>query len=344
MSQLLNPNQPLFTQARSGYRLPESWLDRFQPTLDKIYPIITLGLALLFFGIAQAFGDVIAVGLMLAIAMLQGEQLLSFDMSSEEFGQAIQNLSVPDTAPETAISLIFPFGPIFLILAIWLPLFEKRQLWSLGMTRYRAVWFYLRGAIVGFVMFSTAIGILAMMGFVDVEVNSPQPQGVMALSGVLIVFFGWLVQGAAEEVLTRGWLLSVIGSRYNVLSGILLSSSLFVVLHLLNPSVSLIAMLNLFLFGLFAALYALYEESLWGVFSLHSVWNWAQGNVYGFEVSGNPQAGGTLIDLMETGPDYLTGGAFGLEGGLAVTSILIVSCLIVWGLSLRKPIPNLTNR
>jgi len=340
MYQLLNPNQPLFTQARSGYRLPKSWLETVQPTLDKLYPIIALGLAVLFVLIAQLFGGIIAVGLMLAVVIIQGGELPSLDMPSHAFEQAIRNLVVPDTALETAIFLIFLFGPIFLILAIWLSLFEKRQLWSLGMTRYRAVWYYLRGGIVGFVMFTTAIGILAVMGFVDVEAGSAQSQGLTALDSVLIVFFGWLVQGAAEEVLTRGWLLSVIGSRYNVLIGILLSSSLFAILHLLNPSVSLIAMLNLFLFGLFAALYALYEESLWGVFSIHSVWNWVQGNIYGFEVSGNIQLGGTLIDLMEVGPDYLTGGAFGPEGGLVVTGVLVISCFIVWGLSLRKPVLN----
>jgi membrane protease YdiL (CAAX protease family) len=113
---------------------------------------------------------------------------------------------------------------------------------------------------------------------------------------------------------------------------VIISSLVFAVLHSLNPNLSPVAILNLALFGLFTALYALYERGLWGVFSLHSVWNWAQGNLLGFEVSGMAPPGGTLFDLMEVGPDIITGGPFGPEGGLSVTAVLIISCLVVWWL------------
>jgi hypothetical protein len=124
----------------------------------------------------------------------------------------------------------------------------------------------------------------------------------------------------------------VIGARYRPIWGILSSSLVFAVLHSLNPNLNPIAILNLFLFGLFTALYALYEGGLWGVFSLHTVWNWAQGNLFGFEVSGLARPVGTLFDLMEVGPDAITGGPFGPEGGLAVTVVLVVGCGVVWWL------------
>jgi hypothetical protein len=65
------------------------------------------------------------------------------------------------------------------------------------------------------------------------------------------------------------------------------------------------------------------------VFAIHSFWNWAQGNVLGLEVSGSFIGGTTLINLKEVGPDWLTGGLFGPEGGLAVTLVLITGCLAV---------------
>jgi membrane protease YdiL (CAAX protease family) len=156
------------------------------------------------------------------------------------------------------------------------------------------------------------------------------------LAGVLLVFLGWIVQGSAEEALARGWLLPVIGARYKPLAGIIISSIIFAIYHSLNPNVNPIAFLNLFLFGAFTALYALYEGGLWGVFGIHAAWNWAQGNLFGFEVSGLPPAGGMLFNLMEAGPDVVTGGPFGPEGGLAVTIILIVSCGFVWLASERQ--------
>ncbi|RMD72733.1 MAG: CPBP family intramembrane metalloprotease, partial [Chloroflexi bacterium] len=139
-----------------------------------------------------------------------------------------------------------------------------------------------------------------------------------------------LVQGAAEEILTRGWMLPTLAVRYRPWVGVLISSLFFAVMHGLNPNLSFLALLNLFLYGLFAALYALREESLWGICAFHSIWNWAQGNLFGLAVSGQPVSGGMLFNLMETGPDWLTGGAFGPEGGLVTTIVLVISMAIIW--------------
>jgi membrane protease YdiL (CAAX protease family) len=176
------------------------------------------------------------------------------------------------------------------------------------------------------------------MGYVAFE-ESHQPTGLMFLGGILIVLVGWTVQGAAEEVLTRGFLLPVISVRYGVVAGIALSSLLFTALHLLNANLSWLALLNLFLFGVFASLYALQEGGLWGVCALHGVWNWAQGNLYGLAVSGGDAHTATLINLKEVGPDWLTGGAFGPEGGLAVTLVLVVGCAVIGWMNRRGAQP-----
>jgi len=90
-----------------------------------------------------------------------------------------------------------------------------------------------------------------------------------------------------------------------------------------------LAMGNLFLFGVFAALYALREGRVWGVFGMHAAWNWMQGNVLGLSVSGAPPVGGTWIRLVDAGPVWLTGGAFGPEGGLAVSAVLVVGVFLL---------------
>jgi uncharacterized protein len=98
----------------------------------------------------------------------------------------------------------------------------------------------------------------------------------------------------------------------------------------------MISLVNLALFGLFAALYALFEGGLWGIFAIHSIWNWAQGNLFGFEVSGLELQSGVLFDLMEVGPDWITGGLFGPEGGVVVTIVLLVSSALVWMAGKRR--------
>ena len=155
-----------------------------------------------------------------------------------------------------------------------------------------------------------------------------------AILAALLPLLGWTVQGSAEEVLTRGWLMPVLGIRTRPWVGVLVSSSIFGLIHLANPSAGAVSTVNTMLVGLFFAAYALWERSLWGVCGLHAAWNWAQGNVFGLEVSGTLVRGGMLLDLQETGPDLLTGGAYGPEGGLldAAASLIGIGVLawLVW--------------
>jgi len=232
-----------------------------------------------------------------------------------------------------ALQLVSAFVGIFLLLALWMKFYEKRPLASLGYEKNAALWQYLRGLGLGIALFAGAVGILALFGAVAPEQGGdPARQGIAALGGVLIVFLGWMVQGAAEEALARGWMLPTLSARYKPWVGILLSSLFFAVLHGLNPNLSVIALVNLFLFGVFAAFYALREGSLWGISALHAVWNWVQGNFFGLQVSGMETGGGMLLNLQETGADWLTGGAFGPEGGLAVTLMLLlgISITLLW--------------
>lgn len=318
MNLLLNPNNHLFTLARSGKRLPH-WL-------------LAVGLSFVFVLAAQFGGGIPAVLLILILSIREAGGV-SFDNPND-----LAPLLWPDTALERVILLVLGFAPIFLLLWGWLALYEKRPLWTIGLERRAAVPNYLRGLVIGLLMFAISIGLMAAFGFMAFEEAAPgQLQGVPALGGVLLVFLGWMVQGPAEEALTRGWLLPVIGGRYRPIAGILLSSLTFAVYHSLNPNLSLIAVINLCLFGILTAGYVLYEGGLWGVFGLHTAWNWAQGHLFGFEVSGLPPAGGTLFNLMEVGPDVVTGGLFGPEGGLAVTAVLLAGCGLIWWLSQRKP-------
>lgn len=235
--------------------------------------------------------------------------------------------------------LVFAFSPVFLLLWLWVHFFERRPYSGLGFRDVAWLGHYLRGFGVGLLLFGSAVALMALSGNLQFEGFGWQRDGSLVWLTVLLVLLGWVVQGAAEEVIHRGWLLPVLAAKHKMWVGVLLSSLVFAVLHSLNPNLSPIAVLNLFLFGLFAAFYTLYEGGIWGVFSIHSAWNWLQGNVFGFEVSGTVPAGGSLLRLQEAGPDWLTGGRFGPEGGLAVTLVLLVACGLLLWLAARR-----TNR
>lgn len=229
----------------------------------------------------------------------------------------------------TALFLIGAFGLIFVLLWAWLWAFEKRPFWTLGFERAGAFMQYLRGLGLGVAMFALGLAALAAMGWVAPERGGEAYEGWAAVGGVLLVAIGWAVQGAAEETLTRGWLMGVVGARYRPWLGVLVASLVFTLLHGLNPNIAPLPLLNLFLFAVFAALYALWDGSLWGIAAWHAAWNWAQGNLFGLQVSGNTDGGPILWNLQEAGPDLITGGAFGPEGGLAVTGMLVIGIAIV---------------
>jgi membrane protease YdiL (CAAX protease family) len=225
--------------------------------------------------------------------------------------------------------LVSAFFLMYVFVGLWVWLFEKRPFWTLGYESKDALLRYGRGFLLGGLMFAGAVAILAAFGMVTFEQDDPSMQGMAALGGVALVLVGWLVQGGAEEVVTRGWVLPVLGARYRPWVGVAVSTLMFASMHSFNAHLSFLALVNLALFGLFAALYALREGSLWGVSAIHSVWNWVQGNFFGFEVSGNIAGGGTLLNLNGTGPDWMTGGQFGPEGGLAVTAVLLLGILVI---------------
>ncbi len=297
----------IFDLARQGKRL------------TNIFAVIPLSIV---FAILGQFG---VIPVIIGMKVIYGSERLS-DTGSLIGGSALLS------GFWEAMLLITSFVLIYFIVWLWVYFFEKRAFWTLGYELKNALAQYGRGFLIGAVMFGGAVGILAISGAISFETGDPSQQGFAALGGVMIVLIGWIVQGGAEEVLFRGWVLPVLGARYRPWVGLLVSSLLFALLHGLNPGLSVLAMVNLILFGVFAGLYTMREGSLWGISALHSVWNWVQGNFFGFEVSGTNASGGTLLNLLATGKDWLTGGAFGPEGGLAVTIVLVagIAATIFW--------------
>ena len=98
----------------------------------------------------------------------------------------------------------------------------------------------------------------------------------------------------------------------------------------MNPNVAFLPMLNLVLGGLLLGASYLYTRNLWFPVSLHFFWNWIQGPVLGYEVSGNRFCE-TLFSLRLPANNLINGGAFGFEGSLVCTVLATLFTLfIIW--------------
>lgn len=208
---------------------------------------------------------------------------------------------------------------------VYLKFIEKRSLASAGMTRKGAVPAYLRGALFGLVLFAVAIGFSALFGGVTFVGFNKSFNPLL----FVLLLVGYVIQGFSEEILCRG-VLMVSTAKSTRLSVALWSSALaFAALHTLNHGFAPLPFINLVLFGLLMGLYMIRGGSIWGAAALHTVWNFAEGVLTSFSVSGMKMPTHLLTLLPVEGKELFIGGAFGPEGGLGVTFVLAVSLALL---------------
>lgn len=235
---------------------------------------------------------------------------------------------------------LFSFAFISLLVFFRVKVIEKRSFSSIGFNKNNWLKKYSLGFLIGLAMMSIIVLILFPFGYITVEKNPIQPVGISAIASVLVILLGWIIQGATEEIVTRGWLLNVLSTKYNIGVGLLISSTLFGLMHLTNPNVNYMAVINIILVGLFYGLYVIKTNDLWAVCGMHSAWNFAQGNIFGFKVSGLDVSVGSLIDLNLVGSDFVTGGIFGPEAGITATFILLASIGILLFIDKKRYFSN----
>lgn len=155
-------------------------------------------------------------------------------------------------------------------------------------------------------------------------------------TSILIMVLLYTLIGWQEELLTRGYWLQNLSDGLSQSLGVLLSSALFTLAHAMNPNLSWEAYLGLFLSGLFLAFGYLRTKQLWLPIGLHIGWNLFEGTVFGFPVSG--QYFYQLVRQTVSGPDIITGGAFGPEAGLILLPVLLLGTAgIFWYTRNRNP-------
>jgi len=156
----------------------------------------------------------------------------------------------------------------------------------------------------------------------------------------LLVF---VFAAAAEEMLFRGYPLQTLTRARLAWLGVFLTSVPFAAVHLRNPNVVPgFTFINTALAGLWLAVAYLRTGSLWLPLGLHWSWNWVQSALLGLPVSGIERISpAPLLKGINLGPDWLTGGSYGIEGGAACTLALLISTLIIWRLKLfaRADVP-----
>ena len=196
---------------------------------------------------------------------------------------------------------------------------------------------FLFGSAVGLATMGLAALIAAVFGGLSFQINSEaQPTEIaIGLVKALVVF---AAAAAFEEVLFRGYIFQTFMRSGWGWFAIALTSALFTSVHIGNPNANLISAIDTAVAGVWFGVAYLRSRDLWFPFGMHLLWNWAQGAVFGIEVSGLKDiAPQPLLHEIDRGPTWLTGGDYGIEAGIASTCALLISAVVIYFSPYPKP-------
>lgn len=223
------------------------------------------------------------------------------------------------------IAMLFSDIVLILIVFLFCRFIQKRKLRTLGFVKKDMLKEYGIGVLAGFLFFSACVLLSGVLGGIKIQGVSPE----FSIGIFVCYLLGYMVQGMGEEVLCRGYFLSSYARRYPVYAAVIANSLFFACLHLLNSGITVLAFINLTLFGIFASLYFVRRGNIWGIGAFHSIWNLAQGNFYGIQVSGTPLGNALFTTEMVEGKTLLNGGSFGMEGSLICTIVYVAGIVFL---------------
>lgn len=270
--------------------------------------------------------DIAYYCLMIGIAMLIGGVLQFIVLIPTTF-------ILGDLVLDSSISMLLSlYTTILTSLVIFYIALKKDgfTLESLGLTKKNVLGRYIFGLFIGFVTLSLSLLITYVLGgakYIGFVFDRPF---------LLFLFFiGFLFQGFEEELMCRGFMMKGLSRKRSLFFSIWFNSFYFALLHLGNPGITLLPMINLCLAGLAFSCMAVYFDDLWVASGAHSMWNFAQGNIYGILVSGMSM-GPTVLQFELSGNSIISGGHFGLEGGIGVFVVELVTVFIFYALYKKK--------
>jgi uncharacterized protein len=148
------------------------------------------------------------------------------------------------------------------------------------------------------------------------------------------VFAFLLVSNAAvafsEELMFRGYVFFNTKSGWGVPVAVGVSSILFSLGHIFNPGFTWLVAVNLALAGVLLAYATRATGNIWWAAGFHTAWNFFQGSIFGFSVSGTSAASISMFITKVTAPAWVMGGGFGPEGGLVATAAFLAGIGLVW--------------
>jgi membrane protease YdiL (CAAX protease family) len=222
---------------------------------------------------------------------------------------------------ETIVELFSLMGTV---LTVWLfsHFIDKIKFQALGFKDKAVVPQIVTGFLMGVIILS--IGFFALVYFEQIHWQNTH----WVIPDLVAEVFLFLMVAFSEELLSRGYVLNNLMQSMNKAWALVVSSLMFSFIHILNPNFSWIGFINIFLAGVLLGLPYIYTRQLWLPIAMHFSWNFFQGPIFGFNVSG--QEIYSLITQSRAADTIWNGGKFGFEGSLFCTILQVMTIGGLW--------------
>lgn len=223
---------------------------------------------------------------------------------------------------------LLTLGAALLASVICAKFIDRRPLLELlALRRHPGLWRQLgMGIALSLGMMLLLVGL--ELAFGEARMQSGHVTFAHTLSLLSLGLLSFILVGFAEEIFVRGYPFSVLQKQGGVVTALLLTSVVFSLMHVFNPGIGWFGFVNILLAGIWLGAARVVSGSLWLPVGLHIGWNFFMGPVFGFPVSGIVERSVWII--RPSGPDWISGGFFGPEGGMLATLVLIAGTAVLF--------------
>ena len=243
-------------------------------------------------------------------------------VSYKILGLDIKNRQIQETPFQYMVINLFTLLGSIGVIGFFRHFIDKENFQSIGFYPKGFQQETMIGLILGFLIM--AAGFVSLILFHEIQWKGINPDPVSFVYSLCFFIF----VGISEELFMRGYILNNLMKSMNRWSALLVSSVLFSLMHIFNADFSWISFWNILLAGILLGLPYIYTKSLWLPVALHFSWNFFQGTIFGFNVSGHVTY--SLINQTRTVDNLWNGGAFGFEGSILSIVFQVIAIGGLW--------------
>ena len=245
-----------------------------------------------------------------------------------------KNMLVGDVFDPQTITLIMYYGYIVMagVALLYWKLIEKKPLSEMGLTKRFGN--YLIGILAGVLLLAVSVAAIVFTGSIKYHGIYNNADILM----ILLLFGGFIIQGATEEILCRGIVLHTLKEKTSVAVAVNVSTVLFIMPHCSSlfeqgGVYGILGVCNLALISTIFSLLTIRFKSIWAACGLHSFWNAILYSVLGLNLSGNDETVTAIFNMQSVGKNIWNGGEYGIEASIITTVVLAIAAAIIWYVS-----------